>query len=107
MKSFPLISCETYNCSKFVFVEVQPTSKSYPTKVRIIMGWYMNNDIFYGSSLLIIGISIKHFKSCVEVHLPKIVVEKCHVSQLIKKENSHTPLGWWVLRPKLSSPSAS
>ena len=45
----------------------------------------MNNDIFYGLSLLIICISIKNFKSCKEVHLPNIVVEKCHISQLNKK----------------------
>ena len=49
------------------------------------MGWYMNDDIFYGSSLLIIRISIKHIKSSMEVHQPKIVVEKCHVSQLDEK----------------------
>ena len=45
----------------------------------------MNNDIFYGSSLLIIYISIKNFKSCKEVHIPNIVVEKCRVSQLDEK----------------------
>ena len=88
-KSIPLIWCETYYCSKFVFVEVQPTSKSYSTKVRIIVGWYMKNYISYGSSLLIIGISIKHFNSCVEIHLPKIVGEKCRVSQL--DENGEFP----------------
>lgn len=49
----------------------------------------MKNYISYGSSLLIIGISIKHFNSCVEIHLPKIVVEKCRVSQL--DENGEFP----------------
>ena len=97
-KSFPLISCETYYCSKFVFTEVQPTSKSYSTKVRIIVGWYMNNDIFYGSSLLIIGIITKHFRSCMEVLLPKIVVAKCRVSQL--DEKGEFPLSFGLMNFK-------
>ena len=61
----------------------------------------MNNDIFYGSSLLIIGISIKHFKSCMEVHLPKIVVEKCHVSQLDKKGEFPHSFGLMSFKAKI------
>ena len=61
----------------------------------------MNNDIFYGSSLLIIRISIKHFKSCMEVHQPKIVVEKCRVSQLDEKEEFPLYFGLMSFKAKI------
>ena len=65
------------------------------------MGWYMNNDIFDGSSLLIISISIKHFKSCVEVHLPKIVLEKCRVLELDEKGEFPLSFGLMSFKAKI------
>ena len=61
----------------------------------------MNDDIFYGSSLLIIRISIKHIKSSMEVHQPKIVVEKCHVSQLDEKEEFPLYFGLMSFKAKI------